>query len=143
MSFNSKQYAWANVEIAPFGAKMTGCRGIKYKTAQEKEYAYGAGDDPHSIQSGNKSYEGSISMLQSTYEAIQEAAIAAMGPGASLSDIPPFDIPVAYKPKTTGPIVTDIIKFAEFTEVEKGMSQGDKLMEIEVPFMAIKVLNRV
>lgn len=142
MDFNSKQYSWANVEVAPFGVKMKGCRSIKYKKAQEKEAVYGAGDKPHSIQSGNVSVEGEIVMLQSTYEALMDAAKAAYGPSAGLNDIEGFDIPVAYKPKV-GPIRTDIIKMAEFTEAEKGMTQGDKFMEISVPFIALDILGGI
>lgn len=140
MNFNSKQYSWANVEVAPFGVKMTGCRGIKYKKSQEKEPVYGAGDKPLSIQSGNQGVEGEITMLQSTYDAILDAAKAAYGPNAGINDIEGFDIPVSYKPKV-GPIRNDVVKFAEFTEAEKGMSQGDKFMEITVPFIALDIIG--
>lgn len=143
MEFNSKQYAWANVEVAPFGQKMSGCRGVKYKKTQEKEAVYGAGDKPHSIQAGNVSIEGELSMLQSTLEKILEVARASLGHGASLCDIPPFDLPVSYKPKFGGKIVNDVIKFVEFTEIEKGMSQGDKFMEITVPFVALDIVYGV
>ncbi len=139
MEFNSKQYAWVNIEVAPFGQKMAGCRGVKYKKSQEKEAVYGAGSMPHSIQPGNVTIEGELSMLQSTLENILEVARATLGSGASLTDIPPFDLPVSYKPKFGGQIVTDVIKFAEFTELEKGMSQGDKFMEITVPFVALDI----
>ncbi len=140
MEFNSKEYAWANIEVALFGQKIRGCRGVKYKKTQEKEPVYGAGDKPHTIQSGNVAVEGEISILQSTLEKILEETRATLGPGASLTDIPPFDIPVSYKPKYGGKIVNDVIKFAEFTEVEKGMNQGDKFMEITLPFVALDVI---
>ena len=142
MEFNSKQYSWSNVQIAPFGAVMIGCRGIKYKKSQEKEAVYAAGSKPHSIQSGNEAVEGEIVMLQSSLEAIQETVRNTFGPAAGLNDIPPFDIPISYKPKV-GPIINDVVKFAEFTEVEKGMSQGDKFMEVTLPFIALDILNQV
>jgi hypothetical protein len=137
--FNSKEYEWSNVEVVMLGKVVTGIRGINYKESQEKEPVYARGNKPRAIQGGNKSYEGNISLLQSELEALQEVA----GVGASIVDIPSFDIIVAYVPKTGGAVVVDIIKNAEFTEVEKGMKQGDKFMEIELPIIALDIDRNV
>jgi len=138
-TFNSKQYSWANVKVVLFGREVIGIRGVKYKISQEKEAVYGAGDKPLGIQAGNKSYEGEVVLLQSELEAIQTAA----GTGNDITDIPAFDIQVTYVDKVSGVMVNDTIKYAEFTEAEKGMSQGDKFMEITVPFIALDVHKNV
>ena len=139
MAFNSKQYAWSNVEVVLFGRMVTAIRGVKYKTSQEKETLYGMGDRPISIQTGNKSYEGELTLLQSELEAIQKE----VGSNCDVVDIPAFDIVVSYKMEGNGPLVQDVIKFAEFSEVEKSMSQGDKFMEITLPFIALDIQKNV
>lgn len=138
-TFNSKEYSWSNIQVVLFGRVVIGIRGIKYKVSQEKEAVYGMGNKPLGIQSGNKSYEGEIMLLQSELEAIQRAA----GTGNDLTDIPAFDIQVSYVDKATGVIVNDVVKFAEFTEAEKGMEQGDKFMEITMPFIALDIQKNI
>ena len=137
--FNSKQYSWANVKVNLFGRVVIGVRGVKYKISQEKEPVYGAGDKPLGIQAGNKSYEGELVLLQSELEAIQRAA----GVGNDITDIPAFDIQISYFDKRTGSLVNDAIKFAEFTEAEKGMSQGDKYMEVTLPWIALDIQKNI
>ena len=53
---------------------VTGLRGISYSEAQEKEALYAKGNKPHGIQRGNKSYTGSVRILQSELLALQAAA---------------------------------------------------------------------
>ena len=133
--FNSKEYSWSSIEIVMLGRPVTGIRGITYKASQEKEVIYGRGNKPRAIQHGNKSYEGTISLLQSELEALLLAA----GKGKDITDIPAFDIVVAYVPETPGGIITDIIKNVEFSEIEKALKQGDKFMEIDLPFIALGI----
>ena len=135
--FNSREYSWADIQIQLQGRRVIGVRGIKYKVSQEKEAIYGAGNEPLAIGRGNKSYEGEITLLQSELEALTRST------NGDIIDLPPFDIIVSYAPKDGGPIVTDIIRYAEFKEVEKGMSQGDKNMEISLPFIALKIDKNV
>lgn len=139
MAFQSKQYSWANVEIVMMGRPVIGARNVEYTSSKEKEHLHARGEDPISIQSGNKSYEGTITVLQSELHALEDAA----GAGNDIGDLPAFDIVVAYIPKEGTPIRTDIIKNVEFTEDAKGMSQGDKFMEIELPFLALAVEKNV
>lgn len=133
--FNSKEYDWANIEVVMLGKVVGGLRGVTYKASQEKELIYGRGNKPRAVQKGNKSYEGSISLLQSELEAL----LLTVSKGKNIVDIPAFDIVVAYAPDTAGNIVTDIIKNVELTEVQKSMKQGDKFMEIELPFIALDI----
>lgn len=133
--FDSKEYAWSDVEIVMLGRPITGIRGVKYKEAQEKEVLYARGNKPRSMQKGNKSYSGSITLLQSEIEAMYKS----IGKKKGLVDIPAFDIVVSYIPADSTTIVTDIIKNAEFTESEKSIKQGDKFMEIELQITALGI----
>lgn len=140
MAFTTDQYSWADIDIVMLGKVVTGARGVRYKTSQEKEPVYGRGNKPVALVRGNKSYEGEIKLLQSELEALQ----AASGTGNDVTDIPAFDIIVAYIPRQGGTqIVTDIIKYCEFKEVEKAMNQGDKFMEITLPFVALDIEKNV
>ena len=136
MHFNSKQYAWSNLEIVAFGRKLLGARAIEYKTNKEKEVVYGAGDEPMGVQHGNKSYSGTLTILQSEIEAMTRLALE-----NGFEDITDFefDVVVAYVPKGGGPIVSDVIKFASISEIPKGMRQNDKFQEIALPFIALGV----
>lgn len=136
MTFNSKQYAWANVEVVALGRKITGLRGIEYKSSREKELVYGAGDKPQGIQHGNKSYAGTLTLLQSEMEAM--ARFAREAGFDDITDVE-FDVVVAYVPKGGGPIVTDVVKFVSITEIPKAMRQNDKFMEVALPFIALEV----
>lgn len=135
MAFTTNQFAWSDVRVVLLGRELVGIQGIKYKVSQEKEPVYGRGIEPLSIQSGNKSYEGSITLLQSELEAL-EAAVKAVNPSYDLTSVS-FDIPVSYGNGTTS--VTDIVLGVEINEYEKGMEQSDKQMKIELPFVALGV----
>ena len=137
--FNSKEYSWSNVEVSYLGRLITGIRGVKYKVSHEKEALYARGSKPHSVQSGNKSYEGEIKLLQSEVDALNVAA-----KDAGFDDLTDFsfDIAVAYTPKNLAEstkILNKSIKSAEITEFEEGMEQGDKFMEITLPFVALDI----
>ena len=64
------EYAWEDFKVYMGGKFVTGLRGCKYKTSQEKEPIYAAGNKPVGMGRGNKKYEASITVLQSELEAI-------------------------------------------------------------------------
>ena len=131
MSFNSKEYAWSNVEIAMHGRILTRVRGVKYTAKKDKEAVHGRGEDPFAIQSGNKTYEGELMLLQSELEAIQRQ----LDPNDDITDMDGFNITVAYRPKNGGAVVTHILKAAEFTEDVREIKQGDKFQELTLPIL--------
>lgn len=134
-TFNSKEYEWADLTIVMAGRIVTGARSMKYSKKQEKEALYAKGNKPHSIQRGNKSYDGTVGLLQSELEAVELAA------GGDLLDAS-MNIIVSYGNPSKGDVIhTDLIEGLEFTEVPKGMAQGDKFAEIELPFIALNIEN--
>lgn len=136
MSFNSKQYAWNSVKVFMFGRVITGLRGVQYTVKKDKEAVHGAGDEPMSIQPGNKTYEGSVDVLQSELEAMIAAAKKAGY--ADITDVPGFNIVVSYA--NVGQVPTsDTLTGCEFTEMPKGMKQGDKFSEHSLPIMFLRL----
>ena len=133
--FDSREYEWADVTVVMAGRDVTGIRGVSYTASQEKEALYAKGNKPHGIQRGNKSYEGSIRILQSELEALNAAA------GGDVLDVS-FNLVVAYGNPSKGDVIrTDLIRGVEFTEEPKSINQNDKFMEIELSFIAIDVVN--
>ena len=133
MRFNSREYEWSDVSVVLAGRLVTGIRGVSYTSGQEKEALYGKGNKPHSIQRGNKSYSGSIKLLQSELEALQ---VAANGDVLDIS----FNVVVSYGNPTQGDVITtDLLVGCEITEVPKGLNQNDKFMEIELPLIMLDV----
>lgn len=136
--FNSKEYEWSSVNVVLGGRNVTGIRGVEYKESLEKEAIYAKGDKPVGIQHGNFAYDGKIKVLQSELLALQAAAKVA---GRNLLELS-FNIVVAYGNPLKGDVIhTDVIKGAEFTELPKAINQGDKFMEIELPFVCLDIKN--
>jgi hypothetical protein len=136
MSFNSREYEWPDVTLVLGGRDLTGIRAIKYTEKIEREAIYAKGRNPHSIQSGNVSYEGEISVLQSEYEAL---VFAGNGSIMGLS----LDAVIAYgNPLNLDMVITDKLLGIRFTEASKEFKQGDKFMEMKLPFIALEVRNQ-
>lgn len=135
-TFSSKQYKWSDISVVVGGRILEGITAVEYTKKREKDFLYGRGDDPHEIVGGNNSYEGKLSLWQSEVEAMIRDA-----PNKDILKLE-IEIIVAYVPEDGGQIVTDILKKVQFTETKKGMSQGDKNMIVELPFMFTKLKNQ-
>ena len=130
---SSKQYAWHDITIAYGGRILEGVTEVEYTEQQDKDLLYGRGNKPHQILRGNYSYEGKIKIWQSELEAMVK--------DAKDNDILKlnFEIIITYTPQDGGQLVTDILKGCEFTEVKKGLAQGDKNMEVDMPIIFLDV----
>ena len=126
---NTREYEWSDVNVVLAGRLVTGLRGIKYGAKQEKELLHAKGNKPHSIQRGNKTYDGEITLLQSEYEALRKAS------GGDILDAS-MDIVAAYGNPTAGDVITtDMLIGVEFTEDSTEWKQGDKFQEKTLPFI--------
>ena len=133
--FNSRQYEWADLTLVLGGKDITGIRGVKYSEKAEKEALFAKGRYAHSIQTGNVAVEGEITMLQSEYEAL---VIAGGGSVLGLS----LDGVFGYGNPALGDTpIFDRVLGISFTEAAKELKQGDKFMEITLPFVALSVKN--
>lgn len=136
--FNSKEYEWSEVTVIMGGRDITGIRGVEYKESKSKELIYAKGNKPVAIQHGNYAYEGKIKLLQSELTALETAANVA---GTDILDIN-LNIVVAYGNPSKGDIIhMDVLQGVEFTEKPKNLNQGDKFMEVELPFLMLDVAN--
>ena len=128
---NTREYEWADETVVMAGRLVTGLRGVKYSAKQEKELLHAKGNKPHSIQRGNKTYDGEITLLQSEYEALKKAS------GGDILDAS-MDIVAAYGNPSAGDVVTtDMLVGIEFTEDNTEWKQGDKFQEKTLPFIFI------
>lgn len=127
--FNSREYEWSDVNVVAAGRPVTGIRAVKYSSKQEKEVLHAKGNKPHSIQRGNKTYDGELTVTQSEYEALRAAG------GGDILDIS-IDIVVAYGNPSKGDVITtDLLMGVEFTEDNTEWKQGDKFQEKSLPFI--------
>lgn len=126
---NTREYEYADVTVLIAGKVITGLRGVKWGKKQEKELLHAKGNKPHSIQRGNITYDGEITLLESEYEALRIAG------GGDILDIS-FDMVVALgNPAKGEPMKTATIYGAEFTEDVSEWKQGDKFQEKRLPFI--------
>lgn len=133
MNFDTREYEWADVTVVMAGRDVTGIRGVSYTSEQEKEALYAKGNKPHGIQRGNKSYTGSIRLLQSEYDALNAAA---GGDALNVS----FNIVVSYGNPANGDVIkTDLLRGVELTSKPKTLNQNDKFMEIELPLIMLDI----
>ena len=138
------QYAWKNLNIIILGRIITGITDVEYTPERNVEAIYGAGDKPQFLGEGNKSYSGSIELLQNEYEALVEEA-KKQG-GDSVCDLE-ADIVINYLPKEPAQallkMVTDRVVGAKFTSAGKKLTQGDTHQKISLPFVALDVEHQI
>jgi len=133
MAFDSREYEWADITLLVGGKDITGIRGVKYGSKQEKEAVFGKGNLPLKIQKGNITFDGELSMLQSDYETLR--ANATDGSVLSLQ----LNCVVCYgNPSKGDVIITDVLQGVQFTEDAKDWKQGDKFTEIKLPFIFLR-----
>lgn len=129
--FNSRDYEWADASLILAGADVIGLRGLKYKSKIDREPLYAKGREPHSIQSGNVSYEGEVTVTLSEY--------LKMPP--DLLKLKALTAVVSFGNPSEGmPMATKTITGIYFTESGPEAKQGDKVMEVTLPFIAMKII---
>jgi hypothetical protein len=133
MAVNTREYEFADITIVLGGRMITGFRGLKYSIKHEKELLYGKGNRPMSIQKGNVSYEGELTVTQSELE-----TLTASGGGSILNMS--LDAVVCYGNPSKGDVmITDKLSGIQFTEDGREIKQGDKFIEMSLPFICINI----
>ena len=129
---NGRQYEFADLTLFLGGRDVTGFRGMEYGSKQEKELLYGKGNEAISIQKGNISNEGTLTVTQSELE-----TLVALGNGSILGLN--LNAVVCYgNPANGDMMITDTLFGIQFTEEKKSIKQGDKFMEVSLPFIYLK-----
>lgn len=130
--FNSRQYEYADITVFMGNRDVIGLRSVKYVTKQEKEPLHAKGNRPISIQKGNITNEGEIGLLQSELEALEVAG------GGSILDLE-LTIVINYGNPSKGDMIkTDELIGVQFTEDPREMKQGDKFMDVVLPFIFLE-----
>ena len=129
---NGREYEWADLTLILAGRDVIGIRGAEYGPKQDKEHLYGKGNEPLSIQRGNKTYEGTLTVLQSELETLK-----LLGRGTILRLN--LNAVFAYGNPSEGDVMTvDKLFGIQFTEEVKGWQQGAKSMEVQLPFIYLR-----
>jgi hypothetical protein len=139
VNIKSDECAWSKFEVKMLGRVIRGLRGFELKKTVEKEYVYGAGDDPLDINTGNKKYEGNVKVLGFESDALDKAA-----QNAGYDDITevPHEfivITISYKKRKTDPITTRTAVGVAFTETGISLEQNAKNRETTLPFIAMNI----
>lgn len=131
--FDTREYEWSDITIIAGGEDIVTIRHFKLKEKIEREAIYAKGNQPVAIQSGNRSYEVELGMLQSGAEKLVKAG---KGDIFALS----FDVLVNYgNPSKGDSIMSKRATGVRITEMEQGMKQGDKFQEITLPGIALNI----
>jgi hypothetical protein len=135
MSFNSREYEWADITVVLGGVDLLTLRAIKCKKKAEVEEVYAKGAEPFALQSGNRSYEGEFEVLKSGYDALEDAA------GGNILDLK-ADVVVSYGNPANGDVIrSKRISGIRITEAEEAAKQGDKFMPVTLAFKALGMQN--
>ena len=126
---NGRQYEFADLTLYLGGRDVTGFRGAEYGRKQEKELLYGKGNKPMSVQKGNISYEGTLTVTQSELETLR-----ALG-GGSILGLSLNAVLCYGNPANGDTMITDKLFGIQFTEEKKTIKQGDKFMDVSLPFI--------
>lgn len=138
MPFNSREYEYADITAVLNGRDLVGIRAVKYSEKQEAEPLHAKGRFPHSIQTGNRTYDGELGLLQSEYEALVKAG------NGSVLNLRGLTLTIGYgNPSNGDAMLTDQCMGIVFTEAGKDWSQGDKFADISLPFMFTRLNNQV
>ena len=134
--FDTREYEWNDTTVMIGTRTITGIRGVKYSTKQDKQPIYGKGNEPYAIQKGNKSHEGELTVNMSELIALQSESKS-----GSILDLQ-VDVTVCYGNPSQGDVMhTDKLMGVQFTEEPNEMKQGDDHSEHTLPFIFLKKLK--
>lgn len=141
MAFSTKiaQFAWKDIVAVIEGRPVSGITDIEYTTEKNLEEIYGAGDSPQFIGEGNKSYKGTIELLQNDYEALVEAAKSRGGDDVTDLEI---SIVISYVPKgieNLSKTIVDRLVGVKFSSDGKKMTQGNTHAKMSLPFKCLGI----
>src|SRR6185436_13983718 len=117
MGLRGYEYSFGDMQVVLPGrtVPVDGVIAIEYGSKQEKKIIHGRGYDGVAIGKGSKDSSGSLTMLQSDFEAMCESIAGEKDP----LNIPLFDITVSYAPEG-GVVTTDKLIGCSFSEWKKG-----------------------
>lgn len=143
LKIRSSECAWQHSKVVLLNRTITGLRGWELSTSIEKEYVYGAGNEPVDINEGNVAYTGSVKMLGYELDALDRAAQAA---GYDcISRVPHELVSMVVKLQKTkaDPVVMYSVQGIAFESTGDKLDQNDKNREITLPFKAMSIVKTI
>lgn len=131
---NGRTYSWADITVIILGRKVQGITAISWKQAQEKSNNMGQGNRATSRSRGNRTAEASITLSLKEIVAIQNA----LPVGTDILDIKDFPVIVSYN-NDQNQFVSYQLQHCEFLEFGADSSQGDAIIEKELPLIISQV----
>lgn len=124
---NGNEYAWEDVQVLIPGKliPIDGVAAIEYDESKDHTEVYGRGSKPVALGRGKTSFSGSMTLLQSEFEALQ----ASLPVGKSVTQMTPFNVTVAYAP-AGGVATVDQLVAVRIKKFKKGGKSGDDHMEV-------------
>lgn len=139
---NTKECAWHQTSMKVLGATIVGIRGFEISKLVEKEYLHAAGNEPIDIQTGNKTYPGSLTLLKYEVDKMNDAALAAGY--ADITEVPHEAIVITcvYRKAITDTPRTLTATGIAFTGLAFAMQQNAKMTDVPLPFIAMRTVVR-
>lgn len=132
---NGINYSGSNVSVNPFGTPLVGITSISWSEEQVKEENWGLGPEPVSRGYGLRKYTASMEVY---YDEL--VAFIAAAPNKSLTQIPPFDIPVTFT--GTGVLANKVVlKSCEFKGMPVDVKSGDTKIIVKLDLACAGVQN--
>lgn len=124
---NGNEYAWEDVQVIIPGKiqPIDGVAAIEYEESKDHTEVHGRGSKPVALGRGKTTFSGSMTLLQSEFEALQQS----VPKGKSVTQIPAFNITVAYAP-AGGVSTVDKLVAVRIKKFKKGGKTGDDHMEV-------------
>jgi hypothetical protein len=139
-AFNSEEFGFIDLQVVALGRPIATLQGLRFKRSQEKSNIHGAGAKPIARGRGSIDYEGSIKILLSEYIAMLQSQ---GNPAKGITSIKPFDIIASFAPTLGAVVTTFVLVYAEFTEVEVNVNQGDQSIVLELPLVIGDIKDNV
>jgi len=130
MPVNGTYYAWEDLAVLMPSGLQFDLQSIEYKHQRESEDVYGQGAAPRGEGRGNWSAEGKLVMKREGYSQFLNYVKAQQ---KTVYTIPKFSITAVYGNSDQG-LSDDQLLRCRILEVDKKAAQGDKSLNVEVPF---------
>ena len=111
---------------------------IEFTPSKEKEPIYGSGPEVRGIQSGNRRYNGQMTLYKGVIDNMNRLAVAAGG--KDLLDAN-YVVVVAYRARGNRLIQTHTCLGLEFSNWGVGMAQNAKSQSKEMPFEFVELIS--
>ncbi len=128
----SEQYAWNDITLSVGGRILYQATKIEVEYGYEHETGFAKGGFGQFINEKNFTVSGSLELLQSEVEALEESY------GKDLQRTY-FDITWTFDARGDLNLRTHVVKHFKFGKIKKALGNSDAFMKVSIPFMALDI----